>query len=46
MRATIMHKAGDVRIEQRPKVELALPDHRRHVAEPPHRQRIFIGDKA
>ena len=32
--------------EQRVEIELAVADHERHVAEAPHRQRIFIGDEA
>ena len=38
--------AQHVGIEQRVEIEPALPDHGRHVAESPDRQRIFIGDKA
>ncbi len=37
--------AQHVRIEQRVKIELAVTDHRGDIAEPPDRQRIFIGDK-
>ncbi len=38
--------AQHVRIEQRVEIKPALPDHERHVPQPPHRQRVFIGDKS
>ena len=38
--------AQHVGIEQRVEIKPALPDHRRQIAEPPHRQRVFVGDEA
>ena len=38
--------AEHVGIEQRGEIEPIVPDHVRDIAEPPHRQRIFVGDEA